>query len=241
MPSNLFKSYWSDTSSISNAKRASHVAVGSSIFIILMTTIFVVMPYTGNEQLGISESAVIDVTITLCIAIGIYRQSRTAAWFGLILYIFQRFSMFATTGQISNPIVLIGITLSYVSGIRGTFAYHRLRRSRINVRNFFLLNIYGGVLSVAVFALGYALLMVLATKTPQIFGDINSIEENITMILIYIFIASTITFFLTHSRKVPFAKHLRIVTYELSEKEVTETENQHSDETALLSLPEEQI
>jgi hypothetical protein len=71
----------------------------------------------------------VDVVIFLAIAWGIYRLSRIAAVLGLVVYGLGQVLMWIEIGlQIQGIWLLTLIVFGFINGIRGTFAYHRLRR-----------------------------------------------------------------------------------------------------------------
>lgn len=54
-------------------------------------------------------------------------MSRTAAIFGLVLYIIEKIYMMIIYGIMPNFMIVI-FTMGFINGIRGTFAYHKLKK-----------------------------------------------------------------------------------------------------------------
>ena len=70
--------------------------------------------------------ALVDAAIFAAVAVGLWRYSRTAAILGLAFYLIERVYMWSQFGFHAVAMAVI-LTLAFVSGIRGTFSYHRLR------------------------------------------------------------------------------------------------------------------
>ncbi len=72
--------------------------------------------------------ALIDASLFLIIALGIYRMSRVAAYAGLFLYIVEVAFQFYFTKKIGNIGIISMAIVMFINGIRGTVAYHRFKR-----------------------------------------------------------------------------------------------------------------
>lgn len=66
------------------------------------------------------------MALFLAVAWGLHRMSRTAAVFGLVLYLAERLFMMFETGP-KGIILTVVFALLFGGGIRGTFAFHRFR------------------------------------------------------------------------------------------------------------------
>ena len=76
-----------------------------------------------------SLGALVDAGLFALIAFGIYKMSRLAAVLGLLLYLWGQLSQILATGK-TNFILVILFTLYFIHGIRGTFAYHKLKKQQ---------------------------------------------------------------------------------------------------------------
>jgi hypothetical protein len=97
------------------------IATGASSIVTGLTTV-----------LGVFDIArLIYAVLFAILAIGIYRMSRAAAVAALAAYLLGRVPVWYSHGFPANIIelaVFVGLTLLFINGIRGTFAYHRLRQ-----------------------------------------------------------------------------------------------------------------
>jgi hypothetical protein len=81
------------------------------------------------QDIGIDAWAFLDAGLFLGLGIGIWRMSRVCAVLGLTFFLVEKLFMFASNpGNASKGVIMVIIlVLAYINGIRGTFAYHRLR------------------------------------------------------------------------------------------------------------------
>ena len=77
--------------------------------------------------LGVDRTALLDAGLFALVAFGIFRVSRFAATFGLVLFVVERIVMLAM-GQSAGGILGIFLLLAFSNSVRGAFAYHRLRK-----------------------------------------------------------------------------------------------------------------
>jgi hypothetical protein len=78
--------------------------------------------------------AFVDAALFGVIAWGIYWMSRVAAIAGLGLYILEQVASVATTDSKHGfGAITIIIILAFVNSVRGTFAYHRLRKAETEI------------------------------------------------------------------------------------------------------------
>ena len=77
--------------------------------------------------MGFDPSALVDAALFAIVAWGLWKKSRAAAVSGLLLYAIERLYMWSTVGM-QNPIVPVLLTLMFINGVRGTFAWKRLAR-----------------------------------------------------------------------------------------------------------------
>lgn len=120
--------YWPDVSTIESAKTAARQGMWAAIVVAGFTVVFVLLALGGADGLAgtVDETALIDAAVFALIAFGIYRFSRTAAVLGVVIFVVERIYLWSVIG-VKAPIVAIIITLAFISSIRGTFAYHKLK------------------------------------------------------------------------------------------------------------------
>ncbi len=105
------------------ARQGFHAAVCCSI----VTAVFAVLGGFGFQILGLDLWSLIDAGLIALLAVGIRRMSRTAAVVALLYYVAGRIDLWAEYG-FQNPIIAGIFVLMFLSAVRGTFAYHRLKR-----------------------------------------------------------------------------------------------------------------
>ena len=127
-PQNQVQSwFWPQITDSESARSAARGARTAAILCAGFTLIspLVVMPGAKFSQSpGLTVLSLVDVFLFGILAWGIHRLSRTAAVLGLLLYVAERLM----AGNFAKGIYLtIVITFWFISGIRGTFAYHQYK------------------------------------------------------------------------------------------------------------------
>ena len=127
--------FWPTIDSIQTAREAARQGFWASIAVAVITTIAIVAAMALGGALGpidLGVWAFIDVGIYVAIAIGIRRMSRVAAVLGLVIYMANRVYLWAIAGVRPAGIAMtVILVLAFITGVRGTFAYHRLRKQGI--------------------------------------------------------------------------------------------------------------
>lgn len=108
----------------------------AAVIVAVITTILILAAIAMGGIAGLpalSAWSFIDVGIYVAIAIGIRRFSRIAAILGLIMYVADRVYLWTVVGVQANAgiIFTIFLTLAFIHGVRGTFAYHTLRKNAL--------------------------------------------------------------------------------------------------------------
>jgi hypothetical protein len=126
---------WPTIDSIQTAREAAQQGFWAAIAVAVITSIAILAAMALGGALGpldLGVWAFIDVGIYVAIAIGIRRMSRVAAVLGLVLYIANRIYLWAVLGARPAGIAMTAIlVIALLNGVRGTFAYHRLRKQGI--------------------------------------------------------------------------------------------------------------
>jgi hypothetical protein len=124
--------FFSPIETLSDAQRIGRQGTWAACFAAGMTSLFALASILGvlPEGLAVSAWALADAAVFWTIAWGIYRMSRVAAVAGLVVYILERaLAIAASDTKKGFGIVAILMILAFFNAVRGTFAYHRLRKS----------------------------------------------------------------------------------------------------------------
>ena len=126
--------FWPKFETIEDAKWASRQAMVAAIFCGSVTVLFTFLSLCGVEffrkTFQLSGLSPVDAPIFGLIAFGLSRQSRFAAWSGLIFYLLERvYAWAAVPATRMNVIMPILFTLAFIAGVRGAHAFHRLSQA----------------------------------------------------------------------------------------------------------------
>jgi hypothetical protein len=113
-----------DSESARSAARGGRTAAIICAAVTLVFTMIAISRIKFSQGLGLTVLSLADVFLFGIVAWGIHRMSRTAAVLGLLLYGAERLMAGNATKAIYFTIVL---TLLFINGIRGTFAYHQYK------------------------------------------------------------------------------------------------------------------
>ena len=117
---------------ISDAQKVGRQGALAACFVAGMTTLFAVAAMSGALPLAVPIDgwALVDAVIFAIVAWGIYQMSRVAAVAGLVIYILEKVYMQVALGMRMGigTLMVVVLILAFINGIRGTFAYHRLRK-----------------------------------------------------------------------------------------------------------------
>ncbi len=119
----LWPSVGDELAAILAARQGFHAAMYCSI----VTAVCAVLGGFGFQILGLDLWSLIDAGLIALLAVGIRRMSRTAAVAALLYYVAGRIDLWAEYG-LQNPVIAGIFVLMFLSAVRGTFAYHRLKR-----------------------------------------------------------------------------------------------------------------
>ncbi|MFQ5801544.1 MAG: hypothetical protein ACE5JQ_01445 [Candidatus Methylomirabilales bacterium] len=188
---------WPTITGLESAKGAARQGVWAALFVAVVTAAVAILSHAGFPILDFNLEALVDAALFAIVAWGIHKMSRTAAVCGLGLYLIERIYMWSNHGP-KGFIWVIIISLMYINAIRGTFQYHKILHSRLNIRNVFVLNALGLLYSAAVFVMSVVLLMIVAVTGV----DIEAIDQQL---LGYVIISGmVIAYGLTLCRMMPF-------------------------------------
>lgn len=126
--------FWPAIDSIKRAREVAQQGFWAAVVVAVITSIVAIIAIATGGTLGLPVSAwsFIDVGIFVAIAIGIRRMSRIAAVLGLVVYVGNQLYIWSVTGpRTTGMIVVVFLTLAFIHGVRGTFAYHSYRKQGI--------------------------------------------------------------------------------------------------------------
>lgn len=104
---------------------------GTAVCIVIMIFSSVIVAISSATEGGKpSQEFIFMMIIYGLIAFLTYKMSRVAAILGLLIYLGDRLVLIASSGLKANYVVAIFFIFAFINSIRGTFAYHRLRRGR---------------------------------------------------------------------------------------------------------------
>ena len=190
---------WPKITGLESAKRAARQGVWAAMITVVTTSVVVVLAHAGFPIADLGVEALVDAALFLIVAWGIHKMSRTAAVGGLSLYLLEQIYMWSQDGPRGLPLVGI-LALMYINAIRGTFQYHKILESRLNIRNVFILNALGLLYSSAVFVMSVVVLVIAALAGV----DIKAIDDQW---LGYVIISGmVIAYVVTLLRMMPFTK-----------------------------------
>lgn len=129
--------FWPDVSSIESAKKAAAYGAGAAGLVALMTAAFATMALMSRSTvIGFIDAwAYLDAMIFAIIAFGIYKESRVAAVFGLIVFLAEKAHQIHVTEKFDGAVMAVFIVVFFISSVRGTFALHKLRSSADDAKN----------------------------------------------------------------------------------------------------------
>jgi hypothetical protein len=121
--------YWSKIDNVADAIEASNLGFWAAVFVAVVTTIFATVTLVLKKDIaGINPLAYIDAVLFAIIAWRIRRRSRAFAVIGLCLFVLEKVVQFSTQPQLVSFALFMAvvITLLFINGVRGTFAFHKL-------------------------------------------------------------------------------------------------------------------
>jgi hypothetical protein len=119
--------FWPAVDTIGAAQDAAKLGAYTAAIVAGITALFAILSLFGVEITSIW--ALVDAGLFALIAFGIYKMSRVAAVAGLLLYLWGQLSQLLDSGR-TNWFLVFLFTLMFIGGIRGTFAYHKLKKQQ---------------------------------------------------------------------------------------------------------------
>jgi hypothetical protein len=117
------KWYWPDVSTRRDASFAIEEAFWAAAFVAVLGSLLTAVFIFGDGAPVVNAWGFADAAIFAGIAFGIRRKSRLSAVLGLVLYVSNVIYGFIVFGP-KSPLIPALVSLAFVHGVRGTFAYH---------------------------------------------------------------------------------------------------------------------
>ncbi len=123
------KWYWPTIVDLPSAIAASNKGVWAAGCVAVLTGLIALASILLPEKLaGLTLWSMLDAVVFGGIAIGIYRRSRICAVAALVLFILEKILQLAESGLGILGIGIAGFFIVlFLIGIKGTFAFHKLR------------------------------------------------------------------------------------------------------------------
>ena len=121
--------FWPDVSVGRKAQHAIGEGVAAAAFVCVVALIVEFVSLNDNSQVEVARGAVYLAVAFGAIAVGILLRWRAAAVAGLVLYVAERLLAWPSIEQFSlgkDVLWPCVITMMFVNGVRGTFAYHNM-------------------------------------------------------------------------------------------------------------------
>ena len=122
--------FWPKINDLPSASAASDLGFWAALAVALITAVFATIALVANTDiLAINAWAYFDAVLFALIAWRIKRRSRAFAVAGLCLFIIEKIVQFSQPEVASSGAVMaVLFLLLFISGVRGTFAFHRFSR-----------------------------------------------------------------------------------------------------------------
>ena len=125
--------YWPEIGNLADAEQASNQGFWAAVVCAVITALFATIAATsGNAVAGIGPVAYADAVVFAVIAWRIRARSKSFAVIGLVLFVIEKIFQLATQPLSLGfgILVAIALLLAFITGVRGTFAYHRIKEAQ---------------------------------------------------------------------------------------------------------------
>jgi hypothetical protein len=119
-------SFWPAVGDEQAAVLAARQGFHAGVYCSIVTAIFAVFGGFGFKIMDFDLWNLADAALMALLAFGIRRMSRIAALIAFLYYVAGRIDLWAEYGS-QNPVIAGIFVLMFLSAVRGTFAYHRLK------------------------------------------------------------------------------------------------------------------
>jgi hypothetical protein len=112
--------FWPEITDPDTARSAAMHGVFAALFVAVATGAMGLLSMTDPWP------SFLDVVLSGFLGFRIWRMSRSAAVFALVYFIANKVYMVATDGlKGATAYMALALVMAFISGVRGTFAYHR--------------------------------------------------------------------------------------------------------------------
>lgn len=125
--------WWPEVETREGAEGAIKQAFWAAVIVAAMTALFAMLGALGvgfARGLGIDAWAFLDAALFAGIAFGLRKQSRVAAWAGLLLFGVEKIYLWSRNGVHGLWLAVI-IFLLFIGGVRGTSALSRMESTPV--------------------------------------------------------------------------------------------------------------
>jgi len=129
--SGIFGLFWPDIDDAASAKAASRLGFWAAVWMCVWTAAVVTYGLTRDaaNPSPIGAYAYLDALVFAVLAWGIWRLWLAAAIIALALFLLEQVFAYFRTGSMVGLIMPVVLTLFFISGVRGTFAYRKLSKT----------------------------------------------------------------------------------------------------------------
>jgi hypothetical protein len=121
--------YWPKIGNVADAIEASNRGFWAAVFVAAITAVIATISLLAKTDVAyINSLAYVDAALFAIIAWRIRRRSKFFAVAGLVLFVFENVVQFSAHPQLAifGWVMALLFILLFISGVRGTFAFHRL-------------------------------------------------------------------------------------------------------------------
>lgn len=124
--------YWPEFGNLADAEQASNAGFWAALICAVITAVVAsISVFAKSAVMGIDSMAYVDALLFAVIAWRIRRRSRGFAVAGLVLFLIEKIFQFATQPKaVVGILMAVALLMAFITGVRGTFAYHRMAAAR---------------------------------------------------------------------------------------------------------------
>jgi hypothetical protein len=121
--------FWSRIDTLELAEEASKGGFAASMFCAAVTSLLAIASYFGFTLIpGVGLFSLIDAALFAGFGWGIRRHSRVCAVLALLFYCAEQYNNGRNHTAV-NAVLMALLVVLYVRAVRGTFAYHRIKKN----------------------------------------------------------------------------------------------------------------
>jgi hypothetical protein len=124
--------FWPNVNTIQGASKAANAAATAALYVAAVTgTVAIIATFYG-PVMGVTSSSILDARLAAIVGWRVRALSRAWAVIGLVYWMFILIVRLVTNPDGASTYGFIGalVLLAFINGVRGTFAFERLRRQQ---------------------------------------------------------------------------------------------------------------